>query len=142
MGSNPTYSASFYMLRPSQTEIDARNSILAAISETVRAGKPVKLPAMDHNLSIGGETAFATVGLEPNPYGAWLGDFRYQFEGEEDLLHLIVTRRDQSLLSPEEAQQVASFALPGVPSALIWLKPGTITQHFYLGHDDLLAVLP
>jgi hypothetical protein len=29
----------------------------------------------------------------------------------------------------------------GVPSALIWLKPGRLTQHFYVGHDDLLGSL-
>jgi hypothetical protein len=28
-----------------------------------------------------------------------------------------------------------------VPSALVWLKPGEFSQHFYVGHDELLVHL-
>ena len=44
-------------------------------------------------------------------------------------------------LQPTEAQQVAGFLLEGVPPALIWLKPGEFTQHFYVGHDELIELL-
>lgn len=67
-----------------------------------------------------------------------MSDYRYQFEGEEDLLHLIVTRIDSGKITPAEGQQVVSFLLPNLPTALLWLKPGEYTQHFYCGHDELL----
>jgi hypothetical protein len=60
-------------------------------------------------------------------------------EGEEDLLHLIVVRQDGKELTPAEGQAVAGFVWPGVPSALIWLKPGVLSQHFYVGHDELVS---
>jgi len=31
--------------------------------------------------------------------------------------------------------------LKGVPPALIWLKPGEMSVHFYVGHDDLIGAL-
>jgi hypothetical protein len=76
--------------------------------------------------------------VEPNPYSGTCGPFRYQFEGEEDLLHLIVTRHDGEPISPREGQEVASFVLEGLPTAMIWLRPGEYSQHFYFGHDELL----
>ena len=65
--------------------------------------------------------------------------YRYLFEGEEDLLHLIVTKEDKSEVEPENALKVAKEILNGVPGALIWMKPGKSSYHFYLGHDELLV---
>jgi hypothetical protein len=67
-----------------------------------------------------------------------VGDFRYQFEGEEDLLHLFVTRLDGSPIDSADGLAVAQFLMPTVPPALVWHKPGEFSQHFYVGHDDLL----
>ncbi|MBI1755715.1 MAG: hypothetical protein HYR64_01235 [Fimbriimonas ginsengisoli] len=87
------------------------------------------------------EVAPQLAGLEPNAFGGLVGPYRYQFEGEDDLLHLIVVRRDLGALEPEEGQSVAAFLLEGVPQSLIWLKPARLSQHFYLGHDVLLESL-
>ncbi|MCE2939686.1 MAG: hypothetical protein ACK5XS_09270 [Armatimonadota bacterium] len=128
-------------LSPTPEEFAQRNEVMAAIVDAVRAGKTIFLPPYDASLSQPGEEALVTVGIEPNPYGGTVGEFRYQLEGEEDLLHLYIVRRDGEPLTPEEGQLVAGFVWHGVPSALIWLKPGRLTQHFYVGHDDLLGSL-
>jgi hypothetical protein len=49
-----------------------------------------------------------------------------------------VVRADRQPITPEEARTVAAVLLKGVSGALVWIKPGTYSQHFYLGHDDLL----
>ena len=104
----------------------------------IRNDVTIKLPNFDKNLSKSSpENALLTVGLEPNLFGGTVGPYRYQFEGEEDLLHLIVTRIDIGEISVEEAQDVAEFLLSPVAPALIWLKPGERSQHFYVGHDEL-----
>jgi hypothetical protein len=66
------------------------------------------------------------------------GEFSYFFEGEDDLLHLAVSRPDGSKITVEEAQEVALFTLPNLPPGVLWVKPGTFSQHFYFGHDELL----
>jgi len=78
------------------------------------------------------------LGAEDNPFSGSFGPYRYQFEGEEDLLHLIVTRQDEDKLTVEEAQVVAGFLMPMVPAGLVWLRPGEYSQHFWVGHDELL----
>lgn len=127
------------MFQPTDEERARRDFVLERVLEFVRSGQTIKLPPFDPLVSRGAESALVSVGIEPNDFGGTAGPYRYQFEGEEDLLHLIVTRLDGSHLTPEEAQGVAGFVLEGVPPALIWLKPGQLSQHFYLGHDDLLA---
>jgi hypothetical protein len=117
-----------------------RDEVLARIAECVRTNQTIKLPPFDPSRSLEG-ASFALQAIEPNDFSGTLGAYRYQFEGEEDLLHLIVLRSDGSPLTAEEGQTVAGFLLEGLPSALIWLKPGTLSQHFYFGHDELLAVL-
>ncbi|HEY3780582.1 MAG TPA: hypothetical protein VGL56_05825 [Fimbriimonadaceae bacterium] len=67
-----------------------------------------------------------------------LGSFFYFFEGEDDLLHLGVSRSDGAPLAVEDAQQVALFLMPDLPPGVLWVKPGTYSQHFYFGHDELL----
>lgn len=128
-------------LKPNPMEQARRNEVMKRIISDSKAGKTIKLPDFDPNLSKPAESALLTVGQMPNPFNGTIGPFRYQFEGEEDLLHLIVTRIDEEILTPENGQWVASFLLNGVPPALIWLKPGRFSQHFYVGHDDLFETL-
>ena len=124
------------MLDPLPSEITQRDGILARIVEAVAESRTIRLPAVDRGCSQGAPSAL--VGIEENEFGGRIGPYRYQFEGEEDLLHLIVTRLDLGSLTPEEGQDVARFVLPRVPPGLVWLKPGTLSQHFYVGHDDLV----
>lgn len=129
------------MLSPDSTEEKRRLEVLSAVLNAVRDNRMIKLPDFDPAVSQPGASAFVSVGLEPNDFGGSVGDYRYQLEGEEDLLHLIVTRLDQRPLRPEEGQDVAGFLFKGVSPALIWLRPGDLSQHFYLGHDELLSNL-
>lgn len=114
------------MLEPSPAEDARRAEVMAAIFERVRNNQAVKLP--DFDPAAGNE-----IGAEPNPYNGTISGIRYQFEGEDDLLHLIV-----HVESPNLARAVAAWLFAGVPPALIWFKAGTTEQHFYLGHDDLM----
>ncbi len=127
---------------PTSAERVRRDEVLAAILRDVKAGTTIKLPPYDPLTSTPSERfALLSVGLEPNEYGGTLGEFRYQFEGEDDLLHLMITRLDGADLSPADSQAVVDFLYPGVPTALMWLKPATQSQHFYLGHDVLVEYL-
>lgn len=112
------------------------------VLEYIRDGKTIKLPDFDPQLSRPSDRfALLSVGLEANEFSGVLGDFRYQFEGEEDLLHLMVTRQDGAPLTPTEGQAAAGVILKGVPPALIHFKPGEYSQHFYFGHEDLIGNL-
>lgn len=73
-----------------------------------------------------------------SPFAGTVASFRYAFEGEDDLLHLWVTRLDDQPFSVEEAQEVVAFVLPNVSPGVVWLKPGIHSHHFYVGHDELL----
>lgn len=125
------------MRSPTPEERLQRDAVFGAVIDCIRRDVKIRLPEFDGS-GPGGEFALQSVGCEPNPFGGEVGPFRYQFEGEDDLLHLMVLRKDGGEVSPEEAQHVASFLLPDLPSALIWLKPGVFSQHFYFGHDELL----
>ena len=129
------------MVPPTPTEEKRRSEVQSAVLSAVRENRMIKLPDFDPLISKPGVSAFVSVGIEPNDLGGTVGDYRYQLEGEEDLLHLIVTRLDQKPLSPEEGQTVAGYLFRGVSPALIWLRPGELSQHFYLGHDELLTNL-
>ncbi|MCU0316654.1 MAG: hypothetical protein MUC92_08680 [Fimbriimonadaceae bacterium] len=130
------------MISPSEQEQKRRDEVIATILQATKDGVTIRLPDFDRTLSRPSDNyALVSVGIEPNPYGGTVGDYRYQFEGEEDLLHLIITRNDCEVLTPEQAQQVVSFLYPGVPTALMWLRPAHYSQHFYLGHDVLLDYL-
>ena len=126
------------MVDAKEEERAQRWRVLAAIRTSVESNTQIRLPAYDKDFSRPAISALASVGVEPNPFGGQVGPYRYQFEGEEDLLHLIVTRQDGSPLSAEEGQSVARFLLPTLPAGLIWIRPGEFSQHFYCGHDDLL----
>ncbi|MBL8087566.1 MAG: hypothetical protein JNM85_05785 [Chthonomonas sp.] len=113
-------------------------SVMDNVRTATLDGATIKLPPYDPDRSVPGDFAGQTIGIEPNPFGGTLGAYRYQFEGEEDLLHLIVTRLDFAPLTPEEGQAVCGMLMPEVSTALIWFKPGQRSQHFYLGHDELV----
>ncbi|MBA4293020.1 hypothetical protein C0431_08615 [bacterium] len=126
----------------SDSERLRRDAVIGRILEDVRAGRTIYLPDFDRGVSRpSDEYAMLSVGIEANDYGGTVGEFRYQFEGEEDLLHLMVVRGDGEEVSPEEAQRVVDFLYPGVPVAMMWFKAGTMSHHFYLGHDVLLEYL-
>ncbi|MBS1715247.1 MAG: hypothetical protein JST30_13015 [Armatimonadetes bacterium] len=127
-------------MAPGLEEVEMRSSVLEAVLQDVRNGRVIRLPdpVIDGTASA---TALHLVGSEPNPYGGMYGPYRYQFEGEDDLLHLFVARSDGDELTPEEGRTVAAWVLETVPPGLVWFKPGRFTQHFYLGHDDLVAAL-
>jgi hypothetical protein len=121
----------------SESDQSRRAEVMSRIRECIVQGQTIKLPPFDPARSTPGEH-FALQTVEPNEFSGEAGPYRYQFEGEEDLLHLIVSRSDGDPLTVEEGQNVAGFVLNGLPSALIWLRPGTYSQHFYFGHDELL----
>ena len=103
------------------------DAVRAAVRGDTRINLPRRLGAGD------------PMGFVPNPFGGVLGVYRYQLEGEDDLLHLIVARADGGPLTAEQGRLVAGELFKGVSSALVWLRPGEYSQHFYVGHDDLLA---
>jgi hypothetical protein len=112
-----------------------RDAVIGRVLQAIRDDIRIVLPPYQ-----GGEacSSFALHRIAPNDYSGSVGEYRYQLEGEDDLLHLIVLRSDEKGLSVKEGRQVASFVFPEVSPAVIWLKPGEFTQHFYLGHDELL----
>ncbi len=115
---------------------------MSLILDCVNRNQTIRLPKFDPSLARPSDQfALASIGLEANEFSGGIANYRYQFEGEEDLLHLIITRDDQGLISVEEGQSIAGFVLRGVPPSLIWLRPGEYSQHFYFGHDELLKHL-
>ncbi|RYG38555.1 hypothetical protein EON81_03380 [bacterium] len=110
--------------------------------DRIRDDRTIKLPPFDPEISRPSDRfALLSVGLEPNDFGGTVDRFRYQFEGEEDLLHIIVTTVDDSPVTPAQGQMVCGFLLQGVSPALIWFRPGEYSQHFYVGHDELVGNL-
>jgi len=128
------------MLTPSDSEIARRNEVIRRVLDRIHSNTVIKLPPLDLALARPSDRyALVNIGAEPNEFSGEVGPYRYQFEGEEDLLHLMVTRERGAALSVQEGQAVAAFLLDGVPPALVWLKPGELSQHFYVGHDDLIG---
>lgn len=128
------------MLKPTPSEVAARDSVVQALLSAIRQERAIRLPKFDPSTEEpGSEFALQRVGVEPNPYGGRVGAYRYQFEGEEDLLHLVVLHLDESPITAEEGRELASWLLPAISSALVWMKPAPRSCHFYVGHDDLLA---
>jgi hypothetical protein len=123
----------------SPEEAKVAETVTARIREATIRGERIELPAFDPLHSRPSDFgALISVGIEPNDFGGTMGDLRYQFEGEEDLLHLIITRIDESSVTVAEARGVLSCLFPNLPSALVWLKPGERSHHFYIGHEALL----
>ena len=130
------------MLQATDQEVSRRNEVIGRVIDFIEANRTIKLPVFDPATARPNDRfALINIGLEPNDFNGTIADLRYQFEGEEDLLHLIVTRTGELPVTAEEGQMVAAFVLRGVPPALIWLRPGQYSQHFYVGHDDLLGSL-
>ena len=134
--------SSLPLISPSTEEGARRNEVMKRILDFVVANKTIKLPEFDSSLSRPDDRfALLSLGLEPNDFSGTVAEYRYQFEGEEDLLHLMVTHIDGTPINTRDAQAVASFVLHGLPTALIWLRSGQFSQHFYFGHDDLIGNL-
>ena len=142
VGSNPTYSAIFPSRKmvPTSEERARRSEVIARVLRSIEENRTVKLPDFDASRERPSDRfALVNVGLEPNDFSGTLGPFRYQFEGEEDLLHLLVLRPGG--VSPEEGRRVAAFVLDGVSPALIFMRQGEESQHFYVGHDELVGTV-
>ncbi|MBX3097217.1 MAG: hypothetical protein KF812_10175 [Fimbriimonadaceae bacterium] len=129
------------LFTPTESEQSVRDALASRLLLAITNSETIYLPPYDPTLATAGESALVTVGIEPNPWGGTVGNFRYQLEGEEDLLHLIIVRLDGRSVTPSEGRTVAQFVWDGVPPALVWHKPGILTQHFYVGHDDLVGSL-
>jgi hypothetical protein len=97
-----------------------RDQVLGRIRECVRLGQTVPMSRRPDS-----------------PFCGLAGEFRYLFEGEDDLLHLVVERLDGGPLTIADSQSVARFLLFNVPEAMVFLRPGERAHHFYFGHDFL-----
>lgn len=115
-----------------------RNEVMERVLDYIRRDETIRLPRKDRRTSAA-VPRFALHTIEENDFSGSFGAFDYQFEGEDDLLHLIVVRKDGQPLTPQEGRKVVDFLMPGVSPAVIWLRPGEFSQHFYLGHDELLS---
>lgn len=113
--------------------------VVQRVLDAIRANITIKLPPFDPQRSRAGETALQHISAEANDFGGQLGEFRYQFEGEDDLLHLFITRASGDPLTVEEGQTILAALIPQVPPGLVWVKPGNLSQHFYMGHEVLLS---
>src|ERR1022692_4090127 len=97
-------------MNPTPNEQKRRDEVMRRILEFVRENRTIKLPPFDPTLSRPSDRfALLSIGLEENEFSGSLGDWKYQFEGEEDLLHLIVTHKDGLPLNTEDGRQVAGF---------------------------------
>ncbi|MER3496486.1 MAG: hypothetical protein C4320_06725 [Armatimonadota bacterium] len=124
---------------PSPEERARRLEVVARICDFTERGERILLPPFNAESDCTDDrSALVSVGIEPNDFSGTLGPYRYQFEGEEDLLHMIVTAGGAPV-TVEEGQAVCGFVLAGVAPAVIWLRPGERSQHFYVGHDEVLA---
>ncbi|MEZ0326656.1 MAG: hypothetical protein ACAH95_12195 [Fimbriimonas sp.] len=124
-------------MQPTPEEQARRDEVFGRVLQFIRESRTIKLPAFDRNIPVK-QADYALLAIEPNDFSGNLGPFRYQFEGEDDLLHIAVAREEGGTIQVQEARKVLSFLLPEVAPALVWLKPGTVSQHFYVGHDELL----
>ncbi len=116
-----------HMERPPQWG-DAMNRtaihrIIEAITEDTRNGVPILLDNRDR-------------------YGMNIGEYRVQFEGEDDLLHLSITRLDSGPINWLEAREMSALFLAGIPETMIFAKPARHSAHFYLPHDVFLQFPP
>ena len=110
------------ILNPTPDETAERDRILDQIRESVRSNRKVPMARP------GG----------PDPFCGSVGPYAYRFEGEADLLHLMVWRPDERPFPEAEARALAAWVLQGVPPGVVFYRPGEQTQSFFLAHDELL----
>ncbi len=124
------------------TELNKANSIIEKIKEYTRNNIRITIPRLqtDANTESRAEEAYLTNWTAISEFAGTYGDYQYLFEGEDDLLHLVILRQNLQPLTVEEARVVAEGILPNIPSSKIWLSPGEYTQHFYFGHDELFNI--
>lgn len=122
---------------PNSAERRRRVEVMGRVVDFIRRDEKIRLPGLGPDQPSEGQE-FALQAIGDNDFSGSIGPYRYQFEGEDDLLHLAVVRADGRPLTPEEGRTVVEFLMPEVTPAVIWLKPGELSQHFYLGHDELL----
>jgi hypothetical protein len=126
------------MITASSSDEAHRVQVLTSILDHVARGQTIRLPEWDRSVPVAStDYALLNVGLEPNQFGGFCGEMRYQFEGEDDLLHLMICRRDGEAMDVRSAQETASWLLRGVPTGLYWVKHASRSSHFYVGHDIL-----
>lgn len=95
-------------MNPTEAEQARRDGVARRILDYIAADRRITLPPFDPRVARPSDRfALVNVGLEPNDFAGTIGRFRYQFEGEEDLLHVIVTA-DEGNVSVVEGQRVAS----------------------------------
>jgi hypothetical protein len=124
------------VLNPTAGEISQRDVVFSRLLIAIKSDETIRIPRLPTLDLAHNEEALLT--LTSEDFGGTVGEFRYLFEGEDDLLHLMVTRHSLGQIEPEDAQAVVAFLLPNVPPALFWMKPGVKSHHFYIGHDVLL----
>lgn len=137
VGSNPTRSARIHRLffptmrslhTATSDEQTRRREVLARVIQCIESSTPI--PFLEFY-----------EGSEPSSFAGSVDCFSYQFEGEEDLLHLIVSPLEGSPITAELGLAVAAYVLRGIPLSLVHLRPGEQSVHFYVGHDHLLTLL-
>lgn len=129
------------MLRPTPEEQERRQQVLDLVCERIRAAEPILLPPPPAGSDAKSDFALVPIAKSPNAYNGTVGEYIYQFEGEDDLLHIFVVKTADEELELKEAQAVFEFLFPTFPPALSWTKSGTVSHHFYMGHDNLLEYL-
>ncbi|WKZ81350.1 MAG: hypothetical protein QY327_05465 [Fimbriimonadaceae bacterium] len=116
-------------------------SALAAYIEENRKVPFPRPPDDSPRASFDPTRGFPSPGALTGPFGGVIGEYRFVFEGEDDLLHLLLMRTDGAALERESALEVAEFLTEGVPKSLKWLRLGPTSLSLYLGHDLLLQAI-
>ncbi len=125
------------LLRDEQEHISV---VLEKIKEYTLQNKPIRIPRLNCvEKSHGSEMAYLTDWTQISEFAGSIGEYQFLFEGEDDLLHLVILRKDLQPISVEDARRIVEKIMPDVPTAKIWLSPGIFTQHFYVGHDELIS---
>lgn len=119
------------------SEAFQRKEVLTRILDFIERGERILLPDWDGSPQPLSNYALLNVGREENDFGGKVGPWRYQFEGEDDLLHLMICRLDQAPMPADESRALVSWLLKGVPVGLYWVRHATHSHHFYVGHDIL-----
>ena len=128
--------------QPTEQESKRKQLVLGKILEHIESSTTIRLPDFSPDRpSESKDLAMFAVAMEPNEFNGSRGEFQYQFEGEDDLLHLMVLKKNGEAFPPETAQIIAAWLFEGIPPALIWIKPGVRSHHFYVGHDELITYL-